>query len=394
MAIKVPTPEQIVDKLNFELIVNNFTDVILAGSGKITDIIIAIASAFAFIDLLLIFIANRDLKTVINLFVEKFVKYAFFFFIINDFANITKMLLDIFMKLGLIFNVNQDFVSDGAVSLNKVASLLTLQIIHSLEILNGFHTDFLWFLVYMLCVIIILVLIAYILCEMALQVINYYITSVIVLIQLSFNFLHPVSDLGTRAIRALIGSGVKITTFFALCSIGVNIINANQITNVNSDLNNNDVMGLIAWLIMFALIAYTIMQSSKIADVVLTGSGEGLSMARLGSQVTALNTAVVSTGLTVAGIVAGGSGFIKAAADGVAKQGLKEGLKQGAKSSVEAYKKANASTASKAVRMSGNATNKAVSTVTGGEENQIKDNSEKNFDKTKTLYQKSTSNDN
>ena len=121
------------------------------------------------------------------------------------------------------------------------------------------------------------------------------------------------------------------------------------------------------------------------ANSIVMQQGDGLSYARLGSQVTRGITNAVSTGVTVAAIFAGGSGFVKAGADaGIKAGGMAAKTAQGVKSFSNVMNKGNK------IKQGTNMLNKSISQATGGEENLAKTskNDMSKLNKAKNLFKK------
>ena len=315
------------ENINFDDIIKLIKNSLDNGFDKLIIGVLVFTSMLAVINLVLKLITCYGKgEAVGKLIVIEGAKYSFFFAVIREYRPLTEMLFTFFTNAGSIF-IDENIVgSNGSVSVNMVFGVLIDSIASLTKIVQGGNFVDLWILFYLIILLIAVIFSITIMLTLSYKIIQFYLVTTVALIMFSFNLFEPLSDIGEKAIRAILNSGLQITLALALTGLGVKIIEVQmgefELNTINS--NNNNVLLVITFIILLGIISLMVAQADNISAIITSGQGSGFSLAQAGSQITRGISNTVSTGITVAGIVAGGSGFLKAGADVASKQAVKK----------------------------------------------------------------------
>lgn len=313
--------------LSFNEIITTVKTTLDIGAVKIISAILVLMTMLAVIDFCLTVFNNiGSADSVIKALIKRFLKYAFFFYITKDFLNLSKMLFDFFTNLGLLF-IDDNILSNGSFSLDSMASVLLESVKAVAGIIQGggFKND-IWLLFYLIILFIAFFLIVSLVVAIAVKIIQFYVVSTVSLVLFAFNLFEPLADIGEKAIRAIVNSGIQLTLSIALAGIGIQVMNSKvQQFNLDKiDSNNNDILAMVLFVILLAIITLLVTQIDNISMLITSGQGAGFSLAQAGSQVTRGIGNTANAVINTVAIAAAGSGLIKAGAETAGKEAIKQ----------------------------------------------------------------------
>lgn len=297
------------------------------GAVQIITAVLVLMSMLAVIDFVLTTFNNiGSAESVIKALIKRFLKYAFFFYVTKDFLNISKLLFDFFTNMGLIF-IDDNILPSGTFSLDSMTAILLESVKTVAGIIQGggFKND-IWLLFYLITLFIAFFLIISLVVAIAVKIIQFYIVSTVSLVLFAFNLFEPLADIGEKAIRAIVNSGMQLTLTIALAGITVQVMNSKvqqfNLDKINS--NNNDILALVLFIMLLAIMALLVGQVDNISMLISSGQGAGFSLAHAGSQVTRGIGNTANAVINTVAIAAAGTGLLKAGAETAGKETLKQ----------------------------------------------------------------------
>lgn len=314
------------EDFNFNEIITTTKTTLDYGAMQIITAILVLMSMLAVIDFVLTTFNNiGSAESVIKALIKRFLKYAFFFYVTKDFLNISKLLFDFFTNMGLIF-IDDNILPSGTFSLDSMTAILLESVKTVAGIIQGggFKND-IWLLFYLITLFIAFFLIISLVVAIAVKIIQFYIVSTVSLVLFAFNLFEPLADIGEKAIRAIINSGIQLTLTIALAGITVQVMNSKvqqfNLDKINS--NNNDILALVLFIMLLAIMALLVGQVDNISMLISSGQGAGFSLAHAGSQVTRGIGNTANALINTVAIAAAGTGLLKAGAETAGEGGLK-----------------------------------------------------------------------
>lgn len=363
------------EQLDFDTIIQTIKLALDTGIVKILSGVLVLMSLLAVIDFAIAVLNNvGSTDTIFKVVVKKFLKYAFFFYVIKNFVNITDLLFKFFTSAGILF-IDGSITSNNAFSLNKMAVVLFEGIMQLIKVVQGggFSGLMLWGFFYLVMFVIAFFLAVALLITIAFKIIQFYIVSAVSVILFAFNLFEPLSDIGEKAIRSIINTGVQLTLAIALAGIGIQIMTTkSQEFNLDKiNANNNDILAVMLYIILLAIITILVSQVDNISMLIVAGQGAGFSVSQLGSQVTRAVATTANAVINTVAIAAGGAGLLKAGAEMAGS----EAAKQAATKTLE--KGAEKVALEKTAEKSGRAVNGSMESMKSSYENHEKNITEK-----------------
>lgn len=312
----------------------NFDDIIILiknsldnGFNKLTMGVLVFMSMLAVISITIKVINNMGKgEAILKNLIGDVMKFSFFFAVLKQYKPIVEMLFQFFTNAGSIF-VDENIVGvNGSISVNMVFGVLIDSIASLTKIVLGGQFVDLWILFYLILLVFSIVFSVGIMLTLSFKIIQFHLVSTVSIIFFAFNLFEPLSDIGEKAIRAILNTGIQITLALALTGIGIKIIEVQmsefELNTINS--SNNNVLLVITFIILLGIICLLVTQSDNVAMIIVSGQGAGFSLAQAGSEITRGISTSVNTVITAAALVAGGSGLLKASADVAGKEALKK----------------------------------------------------------------------
>ena len=331
------------EDFSFNEIITTIKTTLDYGATQIILAVLVLMSMLAVIDFVLTTFNNiGSSESVIKALVKRFLKYAFFFYVTKDFLNISKLLFDFFTNMGLIF-IDDNILPSGTFSLDSMTAVLLESVKTVAGIIQGggFKND-IWLLFYLITLFIAFFLIISLVVAIAVKIIQFYIVSTVSLVLFAFNLFEPLADIGEKAIRAIINSGIQLTLAIALAGITVQIMNSKvqqfNLDKINS--NNNDILALVLFIMLLAIMALLVGQVDNISMLISSGQGAGFSLAHAGSQVTRGIGNTANAIVNTVAIAAAGSGLLKAGAETAGKEALKQTAEKAGEGGLKAVEQA------------------------------------------------------
>lgn len=365
-------------------LISQYTTPLLNGIRDLTLDLLIVATLLCAIDFVISIYKNVDnVNGVIDLFREKLLRFAVVAISIKSAKDIIDFSLKLFLEIGIAFGGDKSFLDGNEMfnfnqiwgHLGEIAGAVA-QI--STEF-NGIHSIF-----YGLILLIVVVLCAIVLIAFFTSILEFYMVGVAMFLTLPLNVFTPLTDLSKSIIKAFIITGLKISIYLILLKTSIVVLQnyLEELQAIGISQGKNDISAMLFFIVLLGIICAVFFSMEAIAMYILTGSGAGLSFARLGNMASqGINTAV-STGITIAGIFAGGSGL--------AKLGIDAGIKgsQVASGTVKSFSNV-AKTASTVAKKGANAVGRGVSKATENEETpKSSSNMGSNMKKAKSLFQK------
>lgn len=369
--------------LDLNELLSVYTKPLLNGVEVLTIDLVILATLLTTIDLTLQAIKNfGSIETVINIFLERILKFSLVIISIKSAGKIINFSLMVFIEVGIAFGGDKTFLDGkGMFNFNQIWGHLGEIVGTVVQIstkFNGTHAIF-----YGLILLIVVILCAVILVAIFTGLLEFYIVGIIMFLLLPLNVFTPVIDLSKGVIKTFIISGLKISVYLVLMNISVEVLQnyLEELDNIGISQSKNDISAMLFFIVLLGIICAVFLSMEGIALYVLTGSGAGLSFTRLGNMATqGINTAV-STGLTVAGIFAGGSGLAKLGVDAGIKGTQVAGGTVKSFSNVMKY-------GSKAVKTGANTINRGIAKATDSDETPKSNSSIDTLKKAKSVFQK------
>ena len=372
--------------VNLNNLLGEYTTPLLNGIEALTLDLVIVATFLAVIDLTLQSIKNfGNIENVIAIFVERLLKFSIIIISIKGSGKIINFALAFFLEVGIAFGGNKTFLDgNGMFNFNQIWGHLG-EIVGTVALIgqefNGTHAIF-----YGLIILVVVILCSIILIAIFTSLLEFYLVGVIMFLLLPLNVFTSLMDLSKGVIKTFIISGLKISIYLVLMNISIEVLKnyLEELENIGISQSKNDISAMLFFIVLLGIICAVFLSMEGIAMYILTGSGAGLSFTRLGNMASqGINTAV-STGLTIAGIFAGGSGL--------AKLGVDVGVKgtQVAGGTVKSFSNV-AKYGSKAVKTGANTLNKGIAKATDGDEPPKTSSSMDTLKKAKSVFQKGKS---
>lgn len=354
--------KKIIDILDLNKILEMYIEPIKNGITFLSNDILIITTFLIVLDFFFYLIVNHsDLSNVVTVFKAKIVRSFLFFLVIKNYLNILNFFLKIFFDIGIGFGGGSSYINGESFDFNLVFAEIGEMLFNVTKISLAFGSNS-WGFVYGLSLLFVLGLTISMIVIIFMMILMFYYTGAIAFLAFPLNALTPLGDFGQRTIKGVIAAGLKISIVTIVLKISMKLISvqSEKFSELNISPQNNDIGGMLTFLLLLALINFVFISVESVANSIVMQQGDGLSYARLGSQTTRGITNAVSAGVTIAGIVAGGSGLLKAGAD---VGGKAISTSQGVKSFSKMMEKGNK------IKKGANMVNKSISQATGGEEN-------------------------
>lgn len=319
------------------------------GAINLASGVLVIASLLAILDLIFsVFTGWSDnIGDLITKLIQKLIRYAFTFMLINIYQEILDMAYTMFTKIGNSFGKGLG----EPVTVQNAYLKLESQIMEFLQ--SGLQFESFWSLVYLVLFVIAFVFLIFVIFALVMAIVQFYVVGNLAIIYLAFMPNETFSEIGKKTINAIIGAGTSLMVTIALVSMGTKILSDDFPFPTDIGVQNNEPQTFLTWLAVFAVISFLIVSQDSITSMILSGQG-GVSGGMLGSFV----GGIVTTGGAAAGAIgktitevgkgAGGlAGGVKGTIEGIKKsrengkgvadtlktvsQSAKEGMKKGAK---------------------------------------------------------------
>lgn len=251
--------------------------------------------------------AGENPMSIIKMSVRKLLKYTFYIFLIKEFPNLLKILIDFFIGIGeelggasignkpdAIIDTGVEFLVPIAESIKEISSFKDIGLIAP----NLLYI-FLWIIGFGL--------VGYIVIQVFMTTVEFYLLGGLSIIFLPFGVYSGTESLVQNTIKVITGVGTRLTVTVTLASLGISRIKSTAITinQVPGELIPFEDIG--KFLIFLAIIAYSIWNGPVLISTLLQG---GSGVFRAGG--------VADTASGMAGAVAGTVGAIKETAGGIA----------------------------------------------------------------------------
>ena len=372
--------------VNLNSLLGEYTTPLLKGVEALTLDLVIVATLLATIDLTLQAIKNfGNIETVIAIFVERLLKFTIVVISIKGSGKIINFALAFFLEIGIAFGGDKSFLDgNGMFNFNQIWGHLGEIVGTVAQIGQKFNGTYAIF--YGLIILVVVILCSIILIAIFTGLLEFYLVGVIMFLLLPLNVFTSLMDLSKGVIKTFIITGLKISVYLVLMNISIEVLQnyLEELDNIGISQSKNDISAMLFFIVLLGIICAVFLSMEGIAMYVLTGSGAGLSFTRLGNMASqGINTAV-STGLTIAGIFAGGSGL--------AKLGVDVGVKgtQVAGGTVKSFSNV-AKYGSKAVKTGANAVNRGIAKATDSDEPPKTSSSMDTLKKAKSVFQKGKS---
>lgn len=250
--------------------------------------------------------AGENPMSIIKMSVRKLLKYTFYVFLIKEFPNLLKILINFFIGIGeelggsnvgnkpdAIIDTGIEFLTPIAESIKEISSFKDVGLIAP----NLLYI-FLWIIGF--------VLVAYIVVQVFMTTVEFYLLGGLSVIFLPFGVYSGTESLVQNTIKVITGVGTRLTVTVTLASLGVSKIKSTAITinQAPGELIPFEDIG--KFLIFLAIIAYSIWNAPVLISILLQG-GSGAFKAG----------GVSDTASGMAGAVGGTMGAIKETAGGI-----------------------------------------------------------------------------
>ena len=252
--------------------------------------------------------AGENPVSIIKMSVRKILKYTFYIFLIRDFPNLLGILKDFFIGLGeelggtsvgnkpdAIIDTGVEFLSPIADSIKEISSFKDIGLIAP----N---------LLYIILWIIGFILVAYIVVQVFMTTVEFYLLGGLSIMFLPFGVYSGTESLVQNTIKVITGVGTRLTVTVTLASLGIGKIKATAISinQAPGDLIPFEDVG--KFLIFLAIIAYSIWNAPVLISILLQGGSGAFRAGNMGD-----------TASGMAGAVSGTIGAVKETAEGISE---------------------------------------------------------------------------
>ena len=314
------------------------------------------------------------------MFFERLIKFSVLLVIIKNFKAIIDTSLRIFIEIGVAFGGDKSYIqSNNTFNFNYIWGQIGEIVAYIIKVTSEFKGPVGIF--YGIIIIIMIILASVILVSMFSAVLTYYFVSVFTILTLPMNLFTPVMDLSKQVIKAWVISGLAITVFTAIMKTTVSVlkIESERIKGIGIKVGNNDVIGVMMFILLLGLITAIYLSMSDISNFILKGHGQGFSFNRLGGLVqSGVNTAL-NLGLLALAVYTGGTTAAAAGANSAAQAGKAAAEAEKARRTFSDLKNAR-----RAARAGGNVINKGVATATDSETKENRGSTAEKIDNLKT----------
>ena len=250
--------------------------------------------------------AGENPVSIVKMSVRKILKYTFYVFLIRDFPNLLNILKDFFIGLGeelggtsvgnkpdVIIDTGVEFLSPIAESIKEISSFKDIGLIAP----N---------LLYIILWVIGFVLVAYIVVQVFMTTVEFFLLGGISIMFLPFGVYSGTESLVQNTIKVITGVGTRLTVTVTLASLGIGKIKSTAISinQAPGDLIPFEDIG--KFLIFLAIIAYSIWNAPVLISILLQGGSGAFRAGSMGD-----------TAFGMAGAVAGTMGAVKETAEGI-----------------------------------------------------------------------------
>ena len=367
--------------LDLNSLLFKYVNPIFNGIENIGQDLIIVSTLIAAIEIVILAIRNRENSVnFVGVFFERLIKFSVLLVIIKNFKAIIDTSLRIFIEIGVAFGGDKSYIqSNNTFNFNYIWGQIGEIVAYIIKVTSEFKGPVGIF--YGIIIIIMVILASVILVAMFSAVLTYYFVSVFTILTLPMNLFTPVMDLSKQVIKAWVISGLTITVFTAIMKTTVSVlkIEAERIKGIGIKVGNNDVIGVMMFILLLGLITAIYLSMSDISNFILKGHGQGFSFNRLGGLVqSGVNTAL-NLGLLVLAVYTGGTTAAAAGANSAAQAGKAAAEAEKARRTFSDLKNA-----SRAARAGGNAINKGVATATDSETKENRGSTAEKIDNLKT----------
>lgn len=367
--------------LDLNSLLFKYVNPIFNGIENIGQDLIILSTLIAAIEIVILAIRNRENSVnFVGVFFERLIKFSVLLVIIKNFKAIIDTSLRIFIEIGVAFGGDKSYIqSNNTFNFNYIWGQIGEIVAYIIKVTSEFKGPVGIF--YGIIIIIMIILASVILVSMFSAVLTYYFVSVFTILTLPMNLFTPVMDLSKQVIKAWVISGLAITVFTAIMKTTVSVlkIESERIKGIGIKVGNNDVIGVMMFILLLGLITAIYLSMSDISNFILKGHGQGFSFNRLGGLVqSGVNTAL-NLGLLALAVYTGGTTAAAAGANSAAQAGKAAAEAEKARRTFSDLKNA-----SRAARAGGNAINKGVATATDSETKENRGSTAEKIDNLKT----------
>lgn len=367
--------------LDLNSLLFKYVNPIFNGIGNIGQDLIIVSTLAAAIEIVILAIRNRENSVnFVGVFFERLIKFSVLLVIIKNFKAIIDTSLRIFIEIGVAFGGDKSYIqSNNTFNFNYIWGQIGEIVAYIIKVTSEFKGPVGIF--YGIIIIIMIILASVILVSMFSAVLTYYFVSVFTILTLPMNLFTPVMDLSKQVIKAWVISGLAITVFTAIMKTTVSVlkIESERIKGIGIKVGNNDVIGVMMFILLLGLITAIYLSMSDISNFILKGHGQGFSFNRLGGLVqSGVNTAL-NLGLLALAVYTGGTTAAAAGANSAAQAGKAAAEAEKARRTFSDLKNAR-----RAARAGGNAINKGVATATDSETKENRGSTAEKIDNLKT----------
>lgn len=367
--------------LDLNSLLFKYVNPIFNGIENIGQDLIILSTLIAAIEIVILAIRNRENSVnFVGVFFERLIKFSVLLVIIKNFKAIIDTSLRIFIEIGVAFGGDKSYIqSNNTFNFNYIWGQIGEIVAYIIKVTSEFKGPVGIF--YGIIIIIMIILASVILVSMFSAVLTYYFVSVFTILTLPMNLFTPVMDLSKQVIKAWVISGLAITVFTAIMKTTVSVlkIESERIKGIGIKVGNNDVIGVMMFILLLGLITAIYLSMSDISNFILKGHGQGFSFNRLGGLVqSGVNTAL-NLGLLALAVYTGGTTAAAAGANSAAQAGKAAAEAEKARRTFSDLKNAR-----RAARAGGNAINKGVATATDSETKENRGSTAEKIDNLKT----------
>lgn len=367
--------------LDLNSLLFKYVNPIFNGIENIGQDLIIVSTLIAAIEIVILAIRNRENSVnFVGVFFERLIKFSVLLVIIKNFKAIIDTSLRIFIEIGVAFGGDKSYIqSNNTFNFNYIWGQIGEIVAYIIKVTSEFKGPVGIF--YGIIIIIMIILASVILVSMFSAVLTYYFVSVFTILTLPMNLFTPVMDLSKQVIKAWVISGLAITVFTAIMKTTVSVlkIESERIKGIGIKVGNNDVIGVMMFILLLGLITAIYLSMSDISNFILKGHGQGFSFNRLGGLVqSGVNTAL-NLGLLALAVYTGGTTAAAAGANSAAQAGKAAAEAEKARRTFSDLKNAR-----RAARAGGNAINKGVATATDSETKENRGSTAEKIDNLKT----------
>lgn len=367
--------------LDLNSLLFKYVNPIFNGIQNIGQDLIIVSTLIAAIEIVILAIRNRENSVnFVGVFFERLIKFSVLLVIIKNFKAIIDTSLRIFIEIGVAFGGDKSYIqSNNTFNFNYIWGQIGEIVAYIIKVTSEFKGPVGIF--YGIIIIIMIILASVILVSMFSAVLTYYFVSVFTILTLPMNLFTPVMDLSKQVIKAWVISGLAITVFTAIMKTTVSVlkIESERIKGIGIKVGNNDVIGVMMFILLLGLITAIYLSMSDISNFILKGHGQGFSFNRLGGLVqSGVNTAL-NLGLLALAVYTGGTTAAAAGANSAAQAGKAAAEAEKARRTFSDLKNAR-----RAARAGGNVINKGVATATDSETKENRGSTAEKIDNLKT----------